>query len=233
MAHGGAGYAAPPRPRVPPTRAPARATSNLVRSPVPTFQPRLAQDRVAHARLQRAFVAPFSENMHKYDFLTASAIENAKQQAKQNLLGAQSRLGPMVTTYHKPTGPSSEVVPVGTPPRQKPISTTPVPVGRGQSMVRYTYRPPTPKVTAEDVAWHQMTQAIGPDVVRRITNPRIQALAGVANVAAMGVPQLASAVRQRNWKSAAIQGAFFLPGGKLAELLPAGEELTRLARSAL
>ena len=234
MAHGGGGYVAPARPRVPPTRAPARATSNLVRSPVPmTLVPPSPQRRQAHARLQRAFVAPPSENLRKYGFLTASAVENAKQQAKQNLLGRQSRAGPMATTYRKPTGPSSEVVPIGTPPRQKPISMTPVPVGRGQAMIRYTYRPPTPKVTPEDVAWHQMTQAIGPDVVRRITNPRIQALTGVANIAAMGVPQLTSAVRQGKWKSAAIQGAFFLPGGKLAEVLPAGEELTRLARSAL
>src|SRR5262252_2169804 len=96
MAHGGAGYVAPkppsrPAPRVPPTRAPATATSNLVRSPVPmSFARMTPQQQQLHQRIQRAFVAPFSENMRKYNWANAVAIEHAKT-AQQALVTHQQR----------------------------------------------------------------------------------------------------------------------------------------------
>jgi hypothetical protein len=119
-------------------------------------------------------------------------------------------------------------VPAGTPPKTKPISV--VPLGR-TGLVKYTYRPETPKAPSEaDLEFQQQVKAIGPKVVAKAANPRVAALSNVLG-AATGIPSAVHAVRSANVGQSALAAASFLPIGKFGKLLEGGADVLRAAKT--
>jgi hypothetical protein len=91
---------------------------------------------------------------------------------------------------------------------------------------------PTKALSEEEV----MSKRLGAvSMIDAAANPRIVALQSVADIAALGIPEIVSATRKHNYASAAAQAALFLPGGKLlkaGKVIEEGVELTRAARAA-
>lgn len=139
---------------------------------------------------------------------------------------AKSPPQPRAKPYTAPTTPDSEIVLAGTKPQQHPIRIEPLP---RTGYVRYVYRDSAPKKNSQaDVAWNQASGAIGHDVLKKASNPRVAALHTVLSDVT-GIPSTVNAIRGGHAGAAAADLAMFLPFGKGGRAL---KELVGLSKAA-